>query len=401
VSWPALERCIAVSPATFAADHWDSTPLLTRAADLAVGFDDLLSPADVDSLVAERGLRSPFFRLVRNAEPVAGVTRSAVAGSRIITDLADANAVTRRHGDGATLVLQSLHRIWPPVVRFCRELAAELGHPTQCNAYVTPAGNAQGFAYHHDTHDVFVLQVSGRKRWQVHQPVVTLPTTRQSRAGADLVPDGQPPLIDTELLPGDALYLPRGFVHAAQTTDSASVHLTIGVLAITWYDVLRDVTTLAADDVAFRHALPLQPLDALTDDPDQLAAVLQQAAAWLAALPVDRARELVATRLGKAAPPEPLGMLAQAAAVSGCGPTTAVRPRQGLRWSLQPEGERVTLRLPDARVELPAYTETALRQVLTVATTPEELGASGFGLDVADAIVLIRRLLHEGALVAR
>jgi hypothetical protein len=346
-------------------------------------------------------LRSPFFRLVQDAKPVTGTTRKAVAGNVTINDLADPDAVTRRHGEGATLVLQSLHRTWPALVRFCRDLAAELGHPTQCNAYVTPAGNAQGFAFHHDTHDVLVLQVAGRKRWAVHQPVVTLPTTRQSRAGADLVPDGQQPLIDTELLPGDALYLPRGYVHAAQTTDSASVHLTIGVLAITWYDVLRDVTTLAADDLSFRHALPLQPLDALQDDPDQLAAVLQQAAAWLAALPVERARELVEARLSKAAPAEPLRMLAQAAAVAECGPTTAVRPRRGLRWSLQIDGERATLRLPDCQVELPAYTEVALQRVLTAPDTPSELAASGAsGLDVADAVVLIRRLLREGALVA-
>jgi ribosomal protein L16 Arg81 hydroxylase len=396
-----LERCIGERAATFAAEHWDSTPLLSRAADLPADFDDLLSPADVDSLVAERGLRSPFFRLVKDAKPVTGTTRKAVAGNVTISDLADPDAVSRRHGEGATLVLQSLHRNWPPLVRFCRELAAELGHPTQCNAYVTPAGNAQGFAFHHDTHDVFVLQVAGRKRWAVHEPVVTLPTTRQSRAGAGLVPDGQQPLIDTELHPGDALYLPRGYVHAAQTTDSASVHLTIGLLAITWYDVLRDVTTLAADELSFRHALPLQPLDALQHDPDQLPAVLQQAAAWLAALPPERARELVEARLRKAVPAEPLRMLAQAAAVTDCGATTPVRPRRGLRWTVQAEGERVTLTLPDCQVQLPAYTEAALRHALTVATTPAELAESGAPqLDVADAVVLVRRLLREGALVA-
>ena len=81
-------------------------------------------------------------------------------------------------------MLQSLHRMHPPVVRFCRELATELGHQTQCNAYVTPGGNAQGFDFHHDTHDVFVLQVSGRKRWIVHEPVLELPLPSQPRAGA-------------------------------------------------------------------------------------------------------------------------------------------------------------------------------------------------------------------------
>jgi ribosomal protein L16 Arg81 hydroxylase len=52
------------------------------------------------------------------------------------------------------------------------------------------------------------------------------------------VPDGAEPLLDVELEAGDALYLPRGYVHAALTTDVDSVHLTIGVLSTTWYDVL-------------------------------------------------------------------------------------------------------------------------------------------------------------------
>ena len=80
----------------------------------------------------------------------------------------------------------------PPVARFCRELAAELGHATQCNAYVTPAGDAQGFDFHHDTHDVFVLQVSGRKRWIVHEPVLPLPLPSQPQAGAHLVTEPAP-----------------------------------------------------------------------------------------------------------------------------------------------------------------------------------------------------------------
>ncbi len=336
---------------------------------------------------------------MRDGSTVPGVTRQAVAGSRTITDLVDADAVSRRHGDGATLVLNSLHRFWPPLVKFCRDLAIELGHPTQCNAYITPAGDAKGFAFHHDTHDVFVLQVAGRKRWQIHQPVITLPTKSQPRSGAGLVPDGQAPLIDTELGPGDTLYLPRGFVHAAATTDSRSLHLTVGVLAITWYDVLRDVMATASDELSFRHALPVSPHGALEQDPDQLAAVLQQAAAWLAALPVERARELVEARLGKAVPAEPLRLLAQAEAVAGCAPDSRVRPRRGLRWSIQTTGDRVTVLLADCRLELPAYTADALRRALTTAGTPAELAAAGLGVDTDDAVVLVRRLLREGALV--
>ncbi|MCW2665760.1 MAG: Cupin 4 family protein, partial [Frankiales bacterium] len=187
-------------------------------------------------------------------------------------------------------MLQSLHRLHPPVGRFCRALAAELGHPTQCNAYVTPGGDAQGFDYHHDTHDVFVLQVSGRKRWVVHEPVLALPLPSQARSGSDLVREGAAPLLDIELEAGDCLYLPRGYVHAALTTDEHSVHLTVGVLSTTWYDVLSDAITLAAQELEFRDALPVQPAEGLADT---LPGLLARAGAWLAALPPAQLQDLV------------------------------------------------------------------------------------------------------------
>jgi hypothetical protein len=254
----ALSRCTAVDPAAFAAEHWSRSPLLTRAKELPAAFDDLLSVDDVDELVADRALRTPFFRTVREGSGLPAPLRSVNAGGRRIADVADPDALLAQHADGATLVLNALHRSHPPVARFCRQLAAELGHPTQCNAYVTPGGDSRGFDFHHDTHDVFVLQVSGRKRWVVHEPVLRLPLPSQAQAGSHLVPEGAEPLLDVELEAGDCLYLPRGFVHAALTTDEHSVHLTVGLLSVTWNDVLAD----AGRARRRRRAVPRRPAGA-------------------------------------------------------------------------------------------------------------------------------------------
>ena len=140
--------------------------------------------------------------------------------------------------DGATLVLQGLHRTWPPLVDFGSQLADELGHPVQINAYITPPQN-RGFAPHYDVHDVFVLQVSGRKRWRIHEPVVPDPL-RQPELGEVAAPRSPraaetEPLIDTVLEPGDALYLPRGTIHAAEALGETSIHLTVGIHPVTRY----------------------------------------------------------------------------------------------------------------------------------------------------------------------
>jgi lysine-specific demethylase/histidyl-hydroxylase NO66 len=394
VAASALARCTSVDAASFAAEHWSRTPLLSRAKELPSPFDDLLSVADVDELVADRALRSPFFRTVSEGGGLPLPVRTVTAGSRRIGDLVDGDALAAQHADGATLVLQSVHRMHPPVARFCRSLAAELGHATQCNAYITPAGEHQGFDFHHDTHDVFVLQVSGRKRWIVHEPVVRLPLASQPRAGAHLVRDGAEPLLDVELEAGDALYLPRGYVHAALTTDEHSVHLTVGVLSTTWYDVLTDVVALAGHEEAFREALPVSPAEGLAES---LPDLLRRAARWIEHLPPADVEDVVRRRLARAVPVEPLPLLATAAALRSLDAATPLRPRQGLSADVRVEGESLVLSLPGKTVTLPSFVEPAVRRLLAGPCTPVDLSVGG--LDDAGALVLARRLLREGAVL--
>src|SRR4029077_12022391 len=122
---------------------------------------------------------------------------------------------------------------------FGTQLAAELGHPVQINAYVTPP-DSQGFAAHYDTHDVFGLQISGSKRWTVHTPVIHDPLPGQvweQHKSEVAARAAERPLIDTVLSPGDALYLPRGFLHSAVARGEVSIHLTVGVHPVTGYDL--------------------------------------------------------------------------------------------------------------------------------------------------------------------
>ncbi|HMA47956.1 MAG TPA: cupin domain-containing protein [Frankiaceae bacterium] len=403
---PALRRCVGVDTSTFARHHWSRRPLLSRATALPGPFGDLLSPGDVDELLAVRGQRTPFFRVVRDGATVDPVryTRSAGVGPRRVGDLADADRIFELYGAGATIVLQALHRTWPPVAAFCRALAADLGHPTQANAYVTPPGS-RGFAPHHDTHDVFVLQVDGHKRWQVYEPVLSLPLRRQPSAdhvgaGGRLLPQDAAPLLSVVLSAGDALYLPRGYVHAAETSEDRSVHLTVGVLALTWYDVLQDVLAQAADEPAFRQALPLG-VDA--GDPDgglaaEMAAFLSRAAGWLGRREPDTLLAPLRARLARAMPPEPVRVLAQTDAARHLSPGTPLRVRRGLAWSLSapPGTGRLVLRLPDRDVAMPGLVEPALRRALAGAP----VSAAGLApFPAEDGIVLLRRLLREGVLV--
>ncbi len=392
-----LQRCFAITRERFAAQHWNQRPLLVRAADRAPdasgGFDDLLSAADVDDLLGPRGLRTPFFTMVQDGVnlPRSAYTRAANAGGQRIGDMPDPDGIAAAHAGGATIVLQALHRVWPPLGDFARDLAAEIGHQTQVNVYVTPPG-AQGFKPHHDTHDVLVLQVDGRKHWTVHPPAIELPL--RSQPSKALGPDpvgGRAPVIDVVLEPGDALYLPRGWLHSALTTDDRSIHLTVGLLGTTWADVLDDLVDGAGeDDVALRLALPLPGAG-----DDDVAAFRAAATAWVAGLDDEAVRAAVARRRRQAVPVEPVGALAQDRAARTLTAGDLVRPRAGLLTAVGVEGDRVVLAVAGRSVSLPGWTEPALHAALAGPTSAEQLAASGTGIDSDDSVVLLRRLVRE------
>jgi ribosomal protein L16 Arg81 hydroxylase len=396
----ALRRCIAIPTRDFAEQHWGCRPLLTRGAELPAGFDDLLDAGAVDELVSRRGLRTPFLRMAKDGElvPPARYTRGGGAGASIADQAAD-DRILDQLRDGATLVLQALHRTWPPLLTFGSELAAELGHPVQINAYVTPPQN-RGFAPHYDVHDVFVLQVAGRKRWRVHEPVLTDPLGDQpweQRRAAVTARAAKAPIIDELLEPGDALYLPRGYLHSAVAQGELSIHLTVGVHPVTRYQLVQHLLAAAADEPELRASLPMG-LD--LGDPAVLEPHLRDTLGALGryldgAGPEDIA-DLVTGDLVRQTRPAPFGPLAQLAAVDALDAGTVLRLRPELRCTVARDDDSVKLRMLGKVVRLPATADAAVKTILSGESfTPAELP----GLDAVEQVRVARLLLRESVVV--
>lgn len=366
----------------FAREVWARTALLTRGAS---DFSDLFSADAVDELVSRRGLRTPFLRVARNGAtlPESSFTSSAGVGATV-PDQLDDTALWREFADGATLVLQALHRTWGPVGEFGSRLSTELGHPVQANAYVTPPQN-RGFDDHYDVHDVFVLQIEGTKRWLIHRPVHPDPLRDQPwtdrRAAVAEAAKGTP-YIDTVLAPGDVLYLPRGWLHAARAQGEVSIHLTLGIHSWTRHALAEQLaqSALAAlrDDPTMRAALPLG-VDGPADEIDLVRERLAQALAQ-----ADPAALFHRTRRRQGRP-APLGPLAQRAAVDALDPRSRVRLREALEARL--EGRRLTTRV--GWLDFPEHDLPAVARLLDgTARTAGDLG-----------VALVGRLLHAGVLV--
>ncbi len=391
-----LARCVG-DPEAFATRHWGRAPLLTRGG---AGFRDLLDLDGVDELLSRRGLRTPFIRMAKAGQVLdsSAFTAPGGVGAEIGDQVRD-DKVATLFGDGATVVLQALHRTWPPVIEFCTRLGAELGHPVQANAYVTPP-SSRGFSAHYDVHDVFVLQLAGRKHWTIHAPVLADPLRDQpwgQRSAAVAAAAEQEPVIDTVLEPGDALYLPRGWLHAATALGEVSAHLTVGIHVVTRFALVEALMALVTDDPELRATLPLG-IDVA--DPAALAphlgAVRAALADALGRVPDEAVAWRVRRRVWTGGRPEPVGVVAGAAFAAGLAVGDVVRLRVGLPHRLRRDGERVVLELPDREVALPAFTGPAVRALLSgdpvpVGSLPE--------MEEADQIVLVRRLLREGVVV--
>ncbi|MGG5259922.1 cupin domain-containing protein [Phycicoccus avicenniae] len=381
---------VSLAPGEFASGYWGRRPLLSRAASLPApshGFD----AAAVDELLSRRALRTPFLRMARD-----GVTldpRDLTLGGGVgaaIGDQVSEDKVLRQFADGATIVLQGLHRTWEPVSRTARELAADLGHPVQVNAYVTPPQN-RGFDDHYDVHDVFVVQVEGEKHWRVRTPVLEAPLRHEpwtDRREAVAAAADAEPVVDAVLRPGDCLYLPRGWLHSATALGGTSIHLTFGVHVWTGRTLADDLLAAAGRrldaDPALRESLPVG-VDALDPRTTSRArdALRDSVLRALDAVSDEELAAALARRARAAERAEPLGVLAQhRSAGAEVGPRWRVRRGLAARW----EGDALVSRI--GRFEATGADRRGLESLLTGAVTPEAMDEA-----------LRRRLVLAGVLV--
>lgn len=336
---------------------------------------DRLRIGDVDHLLTSTALRTPALRVARdgNVLPASAYTRHATLAGQPLTGLVDGRKVLDLFEAGASLVLQGLHRYWPPLAELVRSLELELGHPCQANAYLTPPGS-QGFAVHSDTHDVFVFQTHGTKEWEVH--------------------DGDE-VRSLLLEPGLSMYLPTGTPHAARAQDTASLHVTIGINQASTRSLLSRVTERLLQDPKYDGRLPA----GYPERPELLAAQLGQQLRQLAA-------DLESADAGRLARDEsdhfltgrfPLlgGGLLDRLRLEDITDTTPLARRGTSPCSLREEGGRLIVLIGDRSLTMPARVRPAMEYVARVpGLTPGELP----GLDPESRLVLVRRLVREGLL---
>lgn len=374
----------------FFGEHWEKRPLIVNRHKPGY-FSPLLSLNEVDRVITTLDRRYPELSL-KNASRDLSAHDYTVDGNAV-----DVASVYQLFGEGATIALSFLDTVVPSLALFCRNLESEFSFPFQTNIYLTPPG-AQGARPHYDTHDVFVLQVAGSKKWMIYGKPVELPLASQDFDAS--IHERGAPTLEFELQAGDTAYIPRGIVHDARASDVVSLHITAGVLRYTWADLLLEfVAGACLNDPVFRKSLPpgfARPNFDRQQARETLQHLLERAAT---ASNFDAALDRFVDEWISSCPPLLEGQMAQIMGLDSVAPDSVIGARPGVISRLETQGERVALECYGRRITFPCY----LREAIQFALCHEEFRVHDLPgeLDDAGKITLVRRLIREGLVAAR
>jgi ribosomal protein L16 Arg81 hydroxylase len=367
-------RCLIdpVDAGTFFRDYHERRALIAHR-DEPARYAGLLSIERIDEIVTGRDLKAGSLDMARSDPPV------RQEDFLFETGYVDRGGVAEQYRRGATIILPQLHMSDPVLGEFCRAVEALFSCHVQTNIYLTPPNN-QGFRTHYDDHDVFVLQISGEKRWRLYDMPVENPYRGEGFRPEDH--KAGEPVEEFVLRAGECAYVPRGLMHDASTHgEEPSLHITLGLIVKTWADLMLEaVSEVALNHPAFRRALP--PGFA-NPDFDRGAAQAQfrdlvKTVAREARL--DESLDLFADNFIRSRMPSTGGTISGYA--SPARPGQAFRLRRFVPWRLAGDGDDVVIVTAGGEIRLPAAAEPGLHKLLDGG----EITAESFaGMDEADA----------------
>ncbi|WP_322527737.1 cupin domain-containing protein [Salinicola sp. LHM] len=206
-----------LTPAQFLSQHWQKSPLLIRGA--LPGFVSPLEPDDLAGLACEEGIEA---RLVEEHGPD--------KAWQVSHGPFDEETFSRLPVSGWSLLVQAVDHYVPEVAELLEafDFIPRWRLDDIMVSYAPPGGSVGA---HVDQYDVFLLQASGRRRWQLGGtpgndarliPGIDLRILEDFTVEADQ---------DWVLEPGDMLYLPPGVAHHGISDADDCLTFSIGFRA--------------------------------------------------------------------------------------------------------------------------------------------------------------------------
>lgn len=218
-----------LTPSAFLRDYWQKKPLLIRAA--MPDFTGLLSPNDLAGLACEDDVQS---RLIQHKNKKWNVKNGP------FDDAAFANLGEKNW----TLLVQSVNQHLPQAAALLA-LFNFISHARLDDLMVSYAPDGGGVGAHFDSYDVFLLQGSGQRKWQIS-------------AQADLALEDAPIKIlknfkseqEWLLEAADMLYLPPHYAHCGTAVGDDCMTYSIGFRAPKTQELQHEFLNYLQDNIA-------------------------------------------------------------------------------------------------------------------------------------------------------
>ncbi|GAB2993899.1 cupin domain-containing protein [Psychrosphaera aestuarii] len=248
-----------ISQEEFLKNYWQQKPVVLKQA--IENFEDPIDANDLAGLAMEEVVES---RIVENVNKKWNVKHGPFAD---YDDLGE---------NGWSLLVQGVDR-WIPDVYSLRQLVGFIPEWSVDDVMVSYSALNGGVGAHLDQYDVFIIQGSGSRRWQVGSVDKSL---MQKEIVQDLLQvETLTPIIDELLAPGDILYIPPFAPHCGETL-SPSLSYSIGFRSPNQTELLtsfadfiyenelgkaRFVNNTCKEEAPLNSALPMDTVTKLKD----------------------------------------------------------------------------------------------------------------------------------------
>ena len=142
---------------------------------------------------------------------------------------ADMDAARTLFESGCSIVCRNIERFDSAAKMLQASFEAVIEGQGTVHTFSTP-GRTIGFGWHYDCEDVFILQTAGTKEYYLRRNTVNPQPTLDDMPRDMHFEKETTPTIACTLVPGDWLYIPRGWWHLARALDD-SLGLSVGILS--------------------------------------------------------------------------------------------------------------------------------------------------------------------------
>jgi ribosomal protein L16 Arg81 hydroxylase len=357
-------------------------------------FRGLADWGTLNTLLATLRFEFPRFRLARQGEfiPVENYTERIRTIANTSYEQIVVDRLLYELRDAATLIIDRVDQAHEPIRELAAALESELRAPVFVNMFASWSP-VPGFDLHWDDQDVFVIQLEGRKHWQICEP------TRQWPLHRDVLPSPKPkttPVAEFDMTPGDVLYLPHGWWHSVSAVEGPSLHLTVGVEAHNGIDFMTWLVDLVRSRELFRRPVPC-----LEDERQQREYLASIRASWNELMASEEILDQFLTYVDGTSRSRPLFNLPDVLSTNSVlDKKTARIVLLAPRAAVAPAGDRFVLTALGRRWSFPSVTKPLIDALLSQDhVTVEQVIKLNVGVSEEQSAQVIFTLMRAGVLV--